>query len=65
MRRVILARIYWDRRTPNILVRTMWAKTRGLLEFQLLVRTPHHSAAKIALNRRPTAPEGVAYQLAD
>ena len=26
---------------------------------------PHHSAAKIAVKRRPTDPKGVAYQLAD
>ena len=38
---------------------------RGLSEFQLLSRTPHNSADKISVKRRPTAPEGVAYQLAD
>ena len=65
MRLVILARISWSWQTPNVLVSTTWAKTRGLLEFQLHDRTPRHSAARIALKRRPTAPEGVAYQLAD
>ena len=34
-------------------------------DFQLLLRTPSHSAAKIAVNWCPTVPEGVAYQLAD
>ena len=62
---VIWARISWALRTPNVFIRTTWAKTRGLFEFQLLPRTPRHSAAKIAVNRRPTAPEGVAYQLSD
>ena len=65
MRLVILSRISRARRTTNVFVRTKWAKTRGLSEFQLLLRSPRHSAARIAVNQRPTAPEGVAYQLAD
>ena len=51
--------------TPNVFVKTMWEKTRGLLEFQLLSRTLRHFAAKIAVKRRPTAPEGGTYQLSD
>ena len=37
---------------------------RGLSEFQLREIAPHYSASKIAVKRPPTAPEGVAYQLA-
>ena len=62
---MILARISRARQMPNVLVNTTWAKTRGISEFQLLLITPRHSAAKIAVKRCPTAPEGVAYQLAD
>ena len=65
MRLVILDLIYQARQTPNVFVRTTWAKTRGILEFQLREITPHNSAARIAVKQRPTAPEGVAYQLAD
>ena len=65
MRLVILARISRARRMPNVFVRTIWAKTRGLSEFQLLLKTLRHSSDNIAVKRRPTAPEGVAYQLAD
>ena len=65
MRLVIRARVSWDRRTLNIFVSTTWAKTRVLLEFQLRDITPRHSAARISVKRCPTAPEGVAYQLAD
>ena len=65
MRLVILARISQTRRMPNVFVRTTWAKTRGLSEFQLREITPCHSAARIAVKRRATASEGVAYQLAD
>ena len=65
MRLVILARISQAQRTPNVLIRTTWEKTRGLSDFQLRASTPLHSAAKIAVKRRPTTPEGVAYQLAD
>ena len=60
MRLVILARISRSRRMPNVLVNTKWAKMRGLSEFQLLLRTPRHSASNIAVKRHPTAPEGVA-----
>ena len=60
-----LARISQAWLTPNILVRTTWAKMRGLSEFQLHEITPRHSAAKISVKRRPTAPKGVAYQIAD
>ena len=49
----------------KILIRSTWANTRGLLEFQLLQRNPRHSAAIMAVKQCPTAPEGVAYQLAD
>ena len=62
---MILARISRARRMPNVLVKMAWAKTMGLSELQLLLRTPRHSAARIAVKRRPTAPEGVAYQLAE
>ena len=62
---MIRARIYRAWRMPNVFVRKMWAKTRGLLEFQLRERIPRHSAANIDMKRRPTALEGVAYQLAD
>ena len=62
---MILARISRDWRTPNVFVRTMWAKTRGLSEFQLSEITPRNYAAKISVKRRPTATEGVEYQIAD
>ena len=65
IRRVSLALIYRALQTPNVFVRTTWAKTRGLLEFQLLLKTPRHSSAKISVKQRPTDPEGVAYQLVD
>ena len=65
MRHVILARILWARRTTNVFVRTTWEKTRCLSEFQLRDIIPCHSAARIAMKRCPTAPKGVAYQLAD
>ena len=62
---ISLALISRALQTPNIFVRTTWAKTRGISEFQLLPITPRHSADKITVRQRPTAPEGVAYQLAD
>ena len=65
MRLFFLAQISRAWRTPIVLVSTTWAKTRGLSEFQLREITPRHSAARITVKRRPTAPEGVAYQLAD
>ena len=49
----------------NVSVRTTWAKKSGLSEFQLNEITPRHSAARIAVKRRPNAPKGVVYQLAD
>ena len=52
-------------RKPSVLVRMTWEKTRGLLEFQLLPTTPLHYAASMAVKRRNTAPECVAYQLAN
>ena len=54
-----------DLQIPNVFVNILWSKMRGVSEFQLLSRTPHHSAARIAMNRRPTAPGGVAYHLAN
>ena len=65
MRLVILARISRAWQMPNVFVRTTWVKTRGLSEFQLYEITPRHSASKISVKRRPNAPEGLAYQLAD
>ena len=65
MRLVILAQISWSRRTPNVFVSTTRANTRGMSDFQLRDITPGHSATRIAVKRRPTAPEGVAYQLAN
>ena len=65
MHLVILAGISRAQRTPNVFVIMTWEKTRGLSDFQLLLSSYRHSAAKIAVKRRPTAPEGVAYQLAD
>ena len=62
---MILARISLARRTPNVFMRTTWAKTRDLSELQLRARTPRRSVAKIAVKPLPTAPEGVAYQIAD
>ena len=49
----------------SVFVRMTWEKTRGLLEFQLWSITPFHSMARMTVKRRPTAPVGVAYQLAD
>ena len=43
MHLVILALISRARRTPNVFVRTTWAKTRGLSEFQIHDITPLHS----------------------
>ena len=40
-------------------------KTRGLSEFQVLPSTPCHSAAIMTMNRCPTVPEGVEYQIAN
>ena len=65
IRLVILARIYLALRTPNIFVRMTWKKTRSLSEFQPLPKYPCHSAARISGKRCPTAPEGVAYQMAN
>ena len=65
IRLVIRARISLALRTLSVFVRMTWSKTRSLLDFQILPSTPYHSADSIALKRRPTAPEGVAYQLAD
>ena len=54
-----------DLRITNVFVRKTWTKTRGLLEFQLLLITLCHSEARIALNQRPNELEGVAYELVD
>ena len=62
---MIHTRIYFDLWTPKVFVRTMWAKTRGLSEFQLLLITPRQSAPKISVKRCPSAPKGVTYQLAN
>ena len=62
---MIIARISRARWVPNVFVRTTLEKTRGLLEFILCDITPHYSVAKIAVKQHPTAPEGVAYQIAD
>ena len=62
---LILAWISLALRAPSILVKTNWAKTRGLLEFHFQSNTPQHSAARTAVNRRPTFHEGMEYQLAD
>ena len=51
--------------TTNVLVNIMLVNTRYLLEFHLLLITPYHSVARIAVNWRPTAPVCVAYQLDD
>ena len=64
-RRSILARIYLVLRVPSVLVNTTWANTRGLSEFYFWSSTPCHSIVKTALNRRPTFPGGVEYQLSD
>ena len=60
---VIRYKISLALRKPNVFVRTTWEKMRGLSEFQVLPSIPHHSAASMAMNRIPTAPEGLAYQL--
>ena len=52
-------------RKPNVFVRMTWARTRGTSEFQLLSITSLHSVVSMDVKRHPTAPEGVAYQLAD
>ena len=52
-------------RTFTVFVRTTWANTRGILEFQLLSITPRHYTTSMAVKQRPTSPEGVAYQPAD
>ena len=57
--------VFLDLQMPNVFVRTTWSKTRGLSEFQLLLRTPRYSAASIAAKLCPTVPEGVVYQLAN
>ena len=51
--------------TTIILVSMTWAKMMIISKFQLLLRTPCHSAARIAVNRHPTATGSVAYQLDD
>ena len=50
---------------PSVFVMTTWENKRGLLEFQVLPSTPCQSSASMAMERHPTVPEGVAYQLAD
>ena len=62
---VICDRISLVLRTPSVFVRMTWEKTRGLLEFQVLPINPRHCGANMAVKRRPTVSEGVAYQLAD
>ena len=51
-------------RVPSVLVSTTWVKTRVLSEFHFRFSTPRHSAARTAVNRRPTFPGLVKYQLA-
>ena len=65
IRLVICARISRALHTPNVFIRTTWAKARGLSEFQLLSITHRYSAGSMAVKRRPTAPEGVVYQLSE
>ena len=65
MRLVIRAGISQDLRKPKVFVRTTWAKTRGVFEFQLRSITPCYSTASMAVKRGPTTPAGVAYQIAD
>ena len=63
--RLILSYISLARSMPNVLVSITWAKTRGLSELQLRLRTPLHSSASRSINRWPNTPWGVEYQLAD
>ena len=63
IRLVIRAQISLDLRTPNVFMRTTWAKTKGLSKFQVLTITHRHYASRMAMNRHPTTSEGVAYQL--
>ena len=65
IRLVIHSRISRALQTPNVFVRTTWEKTRGILEFKLRSITPCHSMATMAVKRSPTAPVGVAYQIAN
>ena len=65
IRLVIRARISLALQTPSVFMRTMWAKIRGLLEFQVLPSTSCHYEASMAVKWRPTSTEGVAYQLAN
>ena len=55
--------ISWVLRITNFLLSTMWEKTRGLSEFQLMLSTPCHSAVSIYVNWHPTAPEVVTYHM--
>ena len=61
----ILARISLALHTPNVFVRTTWLKTSDLSEFQFLLSLSYHTATSIAINRHPTAPEVMEYQMAD
>ena len=55
--------IFLDRRTLNVFVIITQAKTRGISELQLLLRTPQYSVTRIDVKRLPTAPWVVAYHL--
>ena len=65
IRLVIHAWISLALRTPNVFMRTTWEKNRGISDFQVLLSTPRHYSARMAVNWRPTAPKGMAYQLTD
>ena len=45
-----------ERWTPNALLIMMWVNTRIFFQFQIMLSNPHNSAARIAVNQRPTAP---------
>ena len=57
---VIIELISMDLQTLIILVKITWENTRGLSEFQLLLRHPRHSVSTIDVNWQPTIPGGVA-----
>ena len=60
---VIWDQIYLDLRTPRVFMRRTWVNKGGLSELHVLKRNSRHSAARMAMNQRPTKPEGMVYQL--
>ena len=60
---VNLEQISLAHQKPNVLWKAIWENKRVTLDFQLWLRTPRHYSARMSVNRHPTTPWGVVYNI--